>query len=121
MATQPATVPPMQVAYQPNFQGPPFHPPIQHQPTFNHIYRPPTYATPHQQAQAFRPQTTPPAPYVTCIFCGHKGHYESYCRKKEAAPLSMNLSYAVRQKRSLLQVKKRRNHPLVMEIGKCRR
>ena len=29
--------------------------------------------------------------------------------------------YAVRQKRSLLQDKKRKNHPLVMEIGKCRR
>ena len=21
----------------------------------------------------------------TCNFCGHKGHYESHCRKKEAA------------------------------------
>ena len=76
MATQPATVPPIQVAYQPNFQGPPFHPPPQHQPTFNHIYRP---------QPAFCPQTRPPAPSVTCNFCGHKGHYESHCRKKEAA------------------------------------
>ena len=85
MSTQPAAAPPVQVAYQPNFQGPPFHPPPQHQPTFNHIYRPPTYATPPQQTQAFRPQTRPPAPSVTCNFCGHKGHYESHCRKKEAA------------------------------------
>jgi len=84
-STQSAAAPPIQVAYQPNFQGPPFHPPPQHRPTFNHIYRPPTYATPPQQAQAFRPQTRPPAPSVTCNFCGHKGHYESHCRKKEAA------------------------------------
>jgi hypothetical protein len=59
VSTQPATAPPMQVAYQPHFQGTPFHPPPQNQPTFNHIYRPSTYATPPQQAQAFRPQTMP--------------------------------------------------------------
>ena len=44
VSTQPATNQPVQVAYQPHFQGPPFHPPPQHQPTFNHTYCP-TYAT----------------------------------------------------------------------------
>ena len=68
MSTQSAAAPPIQVAYQPNFQGPPFHPPPQHQPTFNHIYRPPTYATPPQQAQAFCPQTRPPAPHLQFLW-----------------------------------------------------
>jgi hypothetical protein len=38
MSTQPATTPPIQVAYQPNFRGPPFHlPPSISQPLTTYI------------------------------------------------------------------------------------
>ena len=84
MPAQPFAAPNFQVAYQPPPQSSSFRP-RQNNPTFNHIYRPPTYATPPQEAQTFRPQTRPPAPSVTCNFCDHKGHYESQCPKKEAA------------------------------------
>ncbi len=44
--------------------------PRQNNLTFNHIYRPPTYAPPFQQAPAFRPQTRTTAPPITCNFMG---------------------------------------------------
>ncbi len=69
VSTQPAASPNVQVAYQPRFHGLFFQPPPQHQPTFNHIYRPSTYVSSPQQAQAFRPQTRPTAPSVTCNIC----------------------------------------------------
>ena len=49
---QPDAAPNLEVAFQPRPQGSSFQP-RQNNPTFNHIYRPPTYAPPFNKHQLF--------------------------------------------------------------------